>query len=87
MLLKELFAELKGFETPAELADHPNWEKEVTGLSANSQAIAPGNLFIGMPGTRVDGGEFLARGRRKRSLSSAHFSLKLYRQSLITATI
>ncbi len=58
MLLKELFAEVEGVEIPAGLADHPHWEQEVTGLSANSQAIAPGNLFIGMPGTRVDGGEF-----------------------------
>jgi UDP-N-acetylmuramoyl-L-alanyl-D-glutamate--2,6-diaminopimelate ligase len=31
---------------------------EVTGLSTNSHACAPGTLFIGMPGTRVDGGEF-----------------------------
>ena len=60
MRLKELFAELQlaGFTVPDSLASHPNWEQEVTGLSANSQAIAPGNLFIGMPGTRVDGGEF-----------------------------
>jgi len=58
MLLKELFSQLPGFVVPKNLACHPNWEKEVTGLSTNSQAIAPGNLFIGMPGTRVDGGEF-----------------------------
>ena len=58
MLLKELFSQLPGFVVPKNLASHPNWEKEVTGLSTNSQAIAPGNLFIGMPGTRVDGGEF-----------------------------
>ena len=30
----------------------------VTGLSTNSHTCAPGNLFIGLPGTRVDGGEF-----------------------------
>lgn len=58
MLLKELFSQLKAFEVPAGLTSHPSWTQEVTGLSANSQAIAPGNLFIGMPGTRVDGGEF-----------------------------
>ncbi|MGC1310104.1 MAG: UDP-N-acetylmuramoyl-L-alanyl-D-glutamate--2,6-diaminopimelate ligase [Phormidesmis sp.] len=60
MLLKELFVGLQpaGFEVPESLQGHASWSKEVTGLSANSQAIAPGNLFIGMPGTRVDGGEF-----------------------------
>jgi UDP-N-acetylmuramoyl-L-alanyl-D-glutamate--2,6-diaminopimelate ligase len=31
---------------------------EVKGLSTNSHACQPGDLFIGMPGTRVDGGEF-----------------------------
>lgn len=37
---------------------HPALDLEVTGLATNSQACQPGNLFIGMPGTRVDGGEF-----------------------------
>jgi UDP-N-acetylmuramoyl-L-alanyl-D-glutamate--2,6-diaminopimelate ligase len=31
---------------------------EVKGLCTNSHACQPGDLFIGMPGTRVDGGEF-----------------------------
>ncbi len=70
MLLKELFAEVEGIEVPTGLADHPNWDKEVTGLSANSQAIAPGNLFIGMPGTRVDGGEFWPGAIEKRALAA-----------------
>ncbi len=60
MLLKELFAKLAPARAavPETLVNHPHWAQEVTGLCANSQAIAPGNLFIGMPGTRVDGGEF-----------------------------
>lgn len=58
MLLKELFAGLAGVDGQSLLANHSHWEREVTGLCANSQAIEPGNLFIGMPGTRVDGGEF-----------------------------
>jgi UDP-N-acetylmuramoyl-L-alanyl-D-glutamate--2,6-diaminopimelate ligase len=37
---------------------HPALEAEVKGLSTNSLACQPGDLFIGMPGTRVDGGEF-----------------------------
>ncbi|MDH6099658.1 UDP-N-acetylmuramoyl-L-alanyl-D-glutamate--2,6-diaminopimelate ligase [Anabaenopsis sp. FSS-46] len=31
---------------------------EVTGLKTNSHACSMGDLFIGMPGTRVDGGDF-----------------------------
>jgi UDP-N-acetylmuramoyl-L-alanyl-D-glutamate--2,6-diaminopimelate ligase len=33
-------------------------EVEIKGLCTNSHACQPGDLFIGMPGTRVDGGEF-----------------------------
>lgn len=33
-------------------------DAEVTGLSTNSHACKPGDLFLGMPGTRVDGGDF-----------------------------
>ncbi|MGF1512366.1 MAG: UDP-N-acetylmuramoyl-L-alanyl-D-glutamate--2,6-diaminopimelate ligase [Elainellaceae cyanobacterium] len=33
-------------------------DADVTGLSTNSQTCQPGDLFIGLPGTRVDGGEF-----------------------------
>ena len=33
-------------------------EMEVKGLCTNSHACQTGDLFIGMPGTRVDGGEF-----------------------------
>lgn len=37
---------------------HPAMDLEVKGLTTNSHACQPGDLFIGMPGTRVDGGEF-----------------------------
>lgn len=57
MKLRELLAAI-----PAELVlgplTHPALETEVTGLSTNSWACQPGDLFIGMPGTRVDGGNF-----------------------------
>ncbi len=33
-------------------------DQEVTALCTNSHACSPGALFLGMPGTRVDGGEF-----------------------------
>jgi UDP-N-acetylmuramoyl-L-alanyl-D-glutamate--2,6-diaminopimelate ligase len=39
-------------------SEHPNLDLEVTGLKTNSHACMAGDLFIGMPGTRVDGGEF-----------------------------
>lgn len=55
MKLKELLAALSpDFSAPA----HAALEAEVTGLATNSHACKPGDLFIGMPGTRVDGGEF-----------------------------
>lgn len=42
------------------LPNHPALEQEVKGLATNSLACQPGDLFIGMPGTRVDGGDFWA---------------------------
>jgi UDP-N-acetylmuramoyl-L-alanyl-D-glutamate--2,6-diaminopimelate ligase len=39
-------------------SDHPNLDLAVTGLKTNSHTCTTGDLFIGMPGTRVDGGEF-----------------------------
>ncbi|MFE4105107.1 UDP-N-acetylmuramoyl-L-alanyl-D-glutamate--2,6-diaminopimelate ligase [Almyronema epifaneia] len=60
MKLRELLAKLPrqlqvpGFDRP----DYPALEAEVKGLSTNSHACQPGDLFMGMPGTRVDGGEF-----------------------------
>ena len=55
MKLRELLATLS---QEISLSDHPSLDAEVTGLSTNSHACNPGDLFIGMPGTRVDGGEF-----------------------------
>ena len=59
MKLRELLAALPGeLRSPVQSLDHPALEAEVKGLSTNSHACQPGDLFIGMPGTRVDGGEF-----------------------------
>lgn len=55
MKLKELLSTLP---VSASLPPHPSLETEVKGLATNSHACQPGDLFIGMPGTRVDGGEF-----------------------------
>ncbi len=38
--------------------EHPALEQEVKHLSTNSWECQSGTLFIGMPGTRVDGGNF-----------------------------
>jgi UDP-N-acetylmuramoyl-L-alanyl-D-glutamate--2,6-diaminopimelate ligase len=53
---------------PPQYIAHPQWQSlthtaldaEVKGLSTNSWACQSGDLFIGMPGTRVDGGSFWA---------------------------
>ncbi len=55
MKLRELLTRLPA---PIALPDHPALDADVTGLTTNSHACQPGDLFIGMPGTRVDGGEF-----------------------------
>ena len=71
MLLKELLAQLTSVQIEtASPESHDSWNKEVTGLCTNSQAIAPGNLFIGMPGTRVDGGEFWPSAIRKGAIAA-----------------
>lgn len=53
MKLKQLLATLA-----VSCPDHPALEADVKGLATNSHACQPGDLFLGMPGTRVDGGEF-----------------------------
>lgn len=61
MKLRELLAVLPELIVPPEIVEapaHPALDSEVKGLATNSHACQPGDLFIGMPGTRVDGGEF-----------------------------
>jgi UDP-N-acetylmuramoyl-L-alanyl-D-glutamate--2,6-diaminopimelate ligase len=55
MQLQELLAALN-LPLPKSAALDPT----VKGLTTNSQAVGPGDVFIGMPGTRVDGGDFWA---------------------------
>lgn len=57
MKLRELLAIVPD---SALLPEHPALEEEVKGLATNSHSCQPGDLFIGMPGTRVDGGDFWA---------------------------
>ncbi|NEP15625.1 MAG: UDP-N-acetylmuramoyl-L-alanyl-D-glutamate--2,6-diaminopimelate ligase [Leptolyngbya sp. SIO4C1] len=58
MKLRDLWAKLPPEIGSTELSEHPAWDEAVKGLCTNSHACQPGDLFIGMPGTRVDGGEF-----------------------------
>lgn len=55
MKLRELLA---GVDGVVQLAEHSPVDIEIKGLKTNSHACVPGDLFIGMPGTRVDGGDF-----------------------------
>ncbi|WP_330204643.1 UDP-N-acetylmuramoyl-L-alanyl-D-glutamate--2,6-diaminopimelate ligase [Cyanobacterium sp. Dongsha4] len=55
MKLRQLLADLN-YLTP--LTNHPNLDQEVKGITTNSHSCGIGDVFIGMPGTRVDGGEF-----------------------------
>jgi UDP-N-acetylmuramoyl-L-alanyl-D-glutamate--2,6-diaminopimelate ligase len=55
MKLRELLEQIDGNFS---FTEHPALDQEVKGLATNSHACQPGDVFIGMPGTRVDGGEF-----------------------------
>ncbi|HEY9874692.1 MAG TPA: Mur ligase domain-containing protein, partial [Candidatus Obscuribacterales bacterium] len=55
MKLRELLANVPNL---LQVPDSPALDAEVKGLTTNSHACQPGDVFIGMPGTRVDGGEF-----------------------------
>ena len=55
MNLRELLGKLPNAPT---LPECDALAQEVKGLCTNSHACQPGEVFIGMPGTRVDGGEF-----------------------------
>jgi len=52
MKLRDLLARA-GLELPPNLSD-----PEIAGLVTDSRRVQPGELFIGLPGTRVDGSEF-----------------------------
>lgn len=55
MKLRELLASVPAI---APLPDLPTLEQEVKSLTTNSHKCQAGSLFIGLPGTRVDGGDF-----------------------------
>jgi UDP-N-acetylmuramoyl-L-alanyl-D-glutamate--2,6-diaminopimelate ligase len=55
MKLRAILEKITSLQAPIA---HPALDTEITGLQTNSHACGAGDLFIGMPGTRVDGGEF-----------------------------
>ncbi|MEM7726595.1 MAG: UDP-N-acetylmuramoyl-L-alanyl-D-glutamate--2,6-diaminopimelate ligase [Cyanobacteria bacterium P01_A01_bin.45] len=55
MKLRDLLTGVKGI---INLPLDSKMDIEVKGLTTNSHGAQPGDLFIGMPGTRVDGGDF-----------------------------
>ncbi|MBE9137103.1 UDP-N-acetylmuramoyl-L-alanyl-D-glutamate--2,6-diaminopimelate ligase [Nodosilinea sp. LEGE 07088] len=59
MKLRQLLEDLPAglIETGFSLSETAG-DRAVKGLCTNSHACQPGDVFIGMPGTRVDGGEF-----------------------------
>ncbi|MEM9216735.1 MAG: UDP-N-acetylmuramoyl-L-alanyl-D-glutamate--2,6-diaminopimelate ligase [Cyanobacteria bacterium P01_F01_bin.150] len=58
MQLEELLLAVTVVQETGIIPQHPALSQDVKGLSINSQDCEAGDLFIGMPGTRVDGGEF-----------------------------
>jgi len=54
MQLRDLLARVPEVTVPAGL----DLDVPVGGICTNSHACKPGDLFVGMPGTRVDGGDF-----------------------------
>ena len=55
MTLRELLTQVSAIKS---LPDHPVMDQEIKSIATNSHACGSGSLFLGMPGTRVDGGEF-----------------------------
>jgi UDP-N-acetylmuramoyl-L-alanyl-D-glutamate--2,6-diaminopimelate ligase len=70
MKLRELLSKVTSLE---QLPTHAALDREITGLKTNSHSCVAGDLFIGMPGTRVDGGEFW-RGAIERGAVAAVIS-------------
>ena len=67
MKLRELLVKIN---TIVQIPQHPALELEVQGIQTNSRECGPGDLFIGMPGTRVDGGEFWQSAMAKGAIAA-----------------
>ena len=52
------------------LSDHPALLSTVRGLSTDSRHCQPGDLFVGMPGTQVDGGLFWSKALESGAIAA-----------------
>jgi UDP-N-acetylmuramoyl-L-alanyl-D-glutamate--2,6-diaminopimelate ligase len=64
MKLRELLAKVD-LKQP----EHSALDVQVTRVCTNSHACQSGDLFIGMPGTRVDGGEFWENAMKQGAIA------------------
>lgn len=67
MQLQELLSNLPYIKS---IPSHSALNQEVKGLSTNSHTCQQGDVFIGMLGTRVDGGEFWQSALREGAIAS-----------------
>lgn len=67
MQLRQLLSHVSNLTS---IYEHPALNQEVKGIATNSHACKAGDLFIGMPGTRVDGGEFWQSALESGALAS-----------------
>lgn len=52
------------------IPEHPNLNAKIKGITTNSHGSTQGDIFIGMPGTRVDGGEFWQSALREGAIAA-----------------
>jgi UDP-N-acetylmuramoyl-L-alanyl-D-glutamate--2,6-diaminopimelate ligase len=57
MRLGDLLAAISPYLPPLD-RENPLWQEPVTGITCDSRQCRPGMVFVGLPGTRVDGGDF-----------------------------
>ncbi len=57
MNLGELLTAIRDYLPPLDWQD-PRWAQPVTGITCDSRQCQPGMIFVGLPGTQVDGGDF-----------------------------
>ncbi|MBE9222469.1 UDP-N-acetylmuramoyl-L-alanyl-D-glutamate--2,6-diaminopimelate ligase [Cyanobacterium stanieri LEGE 03274] len=67
MKLRQLLSNIKQINS---IPEHPALDTDVKGIVTNSQLVSAGDVFIGMPGTRVDGGEFWQSALNEGAIAS-----------------
>lgn len=67
MELRQLLSDIAHL-TP--IGEHPHGSLTVKGITTNSHSASDGDIFVGMPGTRVDGGEFWQSALQQGAIAS-----------------